>query len=330
MKTPSCGNPNPQNPRCPHPASNNLSFFQVLDSKHPGCTIRQVIAGPITDTPGAPPRVTPATPDPTTGRRGSRAPSEATSVGGSRFSYRWSHPGSASSGSAASDGDDDSGPKGTALSSSSSDKANAVTAGSFEDDVSAITTAPEAGSARPSSRQNKIDGEGPVLPQAKAVAAAAPGWDDDAGGASGTPDSRQSEGSRPATAADAAGTAPWQSTTTTTADGRERRSAAAPVSAHGERSFIEAFLDGGHSPATAVAAGMDPAASVRGVAASVTARAVTVTFVGAAVVLGPVVGRVTQRSAVVLVEVGSTAAVGCVLTDGVTGWQHKQVKWEDI
>ncbi|CAM9897439.1 unnamed protein product, partial [Ectocarpus sp. 12 AP-2014] len=308
--------------------------LEVLDSKHPGCTIRQVVAGPITDTPGAPPRATPATPDPTTGRRGSRAPSEATSVGGGRFSYRWSHPGPASSGSAAGDGDDDdddSEPKGTALSSSSSssssDKANAIAAGPFGDDDSAITTAPEAGSARPSSRQNRLDGEGPVLPQAKAVAAAAPGWDDGAGGASGTPDSRHSEGSRPGTGADAAGTAPRQSTTmTTTADGRERRSAAAPVSAHGERSFIEAFLDGGHSPATAVAAGMDPAASARGVAASVTARAVTVTFVGAAVVLGPVVGRVTQRSAVVLVEVGSTAAVGCVLTDGATGWQHKQVR----
>lgn len=293
----------------------------MLDSKHPGCTIRQVVAGPITDTPGATPRVTPATPDPTNGRQGSCAPSEATSVGASRFSFRWSHPGSASSGPAAGDGDDDSGPKGTAR--SSSDKINPDTVGSFEDDVSAITTAPETGSARPSSRQNKLDGGGAGLAQAKAVAASAPGWDD-ASRVSGTPDSRQSEGSRPPTAADAAGTAPRQSTMTV-ADGQQRRSAAGPVSALEERSFIEALLDGGHSPATAVASGMDPAASARGVAASVTARAVTVTFVGAAVVLGPVVGRVTQRSAVVLVEVGSAAAVGCVLTDGATGWQHKQV-----
>lgn len=97
------------------------------------------------------------------------------------------------------------------------------------------------------------------------------------------------------------------------------------MSANGERSFLEAFLNGGHSPATAVAAGFDPAASARGVAASVIAEAVTVEFVGATVVLGPVVGRVTQRSAVVLLEVGSTAAVGCVLTDGATGGQHRQV-----
>lgn len=85
-------------------------------------------------------------------------------------------------------------------------------------------------------------------------------------------------------------------------------------------------MDGGHSPATAIAAGLDPVASARGVAASVVAEAVTIAFAGAAVVLGPVVGRVTQRSAVILVEVGCAAAVGCVLTDAVTGKLHRQVR----
>lgn len=56
------------------------------------------------------------------------------------------------------------------------------------------------------------------------------------------------------------------------------------------------------------------------------AEAVRVEYVGATVVLGPVVGRVTQGSAVVLVEVGSPAPVSCVLTDAATGGQHRQVR----
>lgn len=98
-----------------------------------------------------------------------------------------------------------------------------------------------------------------------------------------------------------------------------------PVSADGERSFLQAFLDAGHSPSTAIAAGFEPSRSSRGVPPSVVAEAVKVEFVGTRLVLGPVVGRVTQQSAVVLVEVGSTAAVACLLTDGVTGWRHRQV-----
>ncbi|CAN0336330.1 unnamed protein product, partial [Hapterophycus canaliculatus] len=58
----------------------------------------------------------------------------------------------------------------------------------------------------------------------------------------------------------------------------------------------------------------------------VVAEAVKIDYCGATVVLGPVVGRVTQRSAVILLEVGCSAAVGCVLTDGVTGGRHRQVR----
>lgn len=99
-----------------------------------------------------------------------------------------------------------------------------------------------------------------------------------------------------------------------------------PVSADGERSFLEAFVDGGHSPATAIAAGFDRAASAKGVQASVVAKTVKILLADAMVVLGPVIGRVTQRSAAILVEVCRLAAVGCLLTDGVTGKQHRQVK----
>lgn len=164
-------------------------------------------------------------------------------------------------------------------------------------------------------------GEGGATQKGKAKAEAAPGWDHGGSGSSG----RTSEPS--SGRADTQASHESQQATTTAAMLHTPRSRQAkPVSARGERSFLEAFLDGGHSPATAVAAGLDPAASARGVAASVAAEAVTVSFVGATVVLGPVVGRVTQRSAVVLVEVGSTAAVGCVLADGVTGRQHRQVR----
>lgn len=115
-----------------------------------------------------------------------------------------------------------------------------------------------------------------------------------------------------------------QSSSNALAEATSRQATA--VSADGERSFLQAFLYVGHSPATAMAAGLDPAASARGVRPSVVAEAVKLSIAGARVVLGPVVGRVTQRTAVVLVEAGSTAAVACVLTDGVTGEQHRQVK----
>ena len=145
----------------------------------------------------------------------------------------------------------------------------------------------------------------------------APGWDD--GGAPGGgggivsthPDSTQAS----------YGT---QSSSNALATAPPRQGTA--VSADGERSFLQVSLYAGHSPVTAIAAGLDPAASARGVRASVVAEAVKLSISGATVVLGPVVGRVTQRSAVVLLEAGSTAAVGCVLTDGVTGRQRRQVK----
>lgn len=98
-----------------------------------------------------------------------------------------------------------------------------------------------------------------------------------------------------------------------------------PVSVNGERSYLEATLDAGLSPSAAIAAGWEPTASARGLQASVVAKAVTVSFVGATVVLGPVIGRVTQGSAIILVEVGSKAPVACVLMDGVSGGQHRQV-----
>lgn len=105
----------------------------------------------------------------------------------------------------------------------------------------------------------------------------------------------------------------------------EEASLQQPVSASRERSYIEVMLDAGMSPAAAAAAGRDPAESAWGLCASAVAKAVTVPFVGVTVVLGPVIGRVTQGSAVVLVEVGSKAPVACVLMDGVSGGQHRQV-----
>ncbi|CAM9170267.1 unnamed protein product, partial [Ascophyllum nodosum] len=64
-----------------------------------------------------------------------------------------------------------------------------------------------------------------------------------------------------------------------------------PASADGERSFLEALLDVGHSPMTTVAAGLDPGASARGVGASVVLESIKVAF-GATVVVGPIGGRV--------------------------------------
>lgn len=289
---------------------------QVLDAKHPGCTIRQIVAGPITDSPHA----TAAAPAAGlhVGRRASRALSEVTTDSSRRFSCRWGPPPA------------DGGLTATGAGFERSDK-SAPIVGAGVGNNSADPSGDSVGASTSSGRKVNGGGEGGVTQRGKAEAALAPGWDDGSGGSgsgggggssgrtsdlsSGRDDSRASRGLQQSAT----------TTTTTTMDAPPRRRQAKPVSAGGERSFLEAFLDGGHSPATAVAAGFDPAASARGVAALVVAEAVTVTFVGAMVVLGPVVGRVTQRSAVVLVEVGSTAAVGCVLTDGVTGRQHRQV-----
>ena len=306
---------------------------QVLDSKHPGCAIRQIVAGPITDSPRRTAAAVAPTTGPPTDHRGPRALSETTTISSGRFSSRW--------GSDPADG-------GLAAAGEMTDTAvSSVTANS--NPSGSLGTS--VGTTQTSGRKANGRGDGGATQlQGKEGVAAAPGWDD-AGSGSGSR-SRSSGGSRSGggrtnepltgrttepltsrthepltgrTDTQASRESKQPATTATAMVNAPGRRQEKPVSSGGERSFLEAFLDGGHSPATAVAAGFDPAASARGVAAYVAAEAVTVTFVGATVVLGPVVGRVTQRSAVVLVEVGSTAAVGCVLTDGVTGRQHRQV-----
>lgn len=232
---------------------------------------------------------------PVNGRRTSRTLSEATADGG-RFSFKWSAP--------PSDGD-------SASNSSGNADASATATPLLGEGASTTTSAGAAAAVEKTttSPRQKLggggeggEGTGGATQESKTVA---PGWDD--GGANSNTTGSRLSSHPPAT---------------TAAIIRRQEK---PVSADGERSFLEAFLDSGHSPATAVAAGFDPVASAKGVPASVVAEAVAVTFVGATVVLGPVVGRVTQGSAVVLLEVGSTAAVGCVLTDGVTAGRHRQV-----
>lgn len=254
--------------------------FQIADTKHPGCTIRQLIAGPITDIPH--PVV-----DERTSDDGYPAPPPLFAAGGvpgGRFSCRL-----------------------TCIEDPAS-STDATTGGFSGGDGS---TAMSFGATPNFSLQN--------LEVKAGRGEGAPGWDD-GGGASG---GRGSTGSR---GPDITRTSPGTQTS-----GGNALAVAIPrqgkaVSADGERSFLQASLYAGHSPSTAIAAGLDPAASARGMRASVVAEAVKLSVAGATVVLGPVVGRVTQRSAVVLVEAGSTAAVGCVLTDGVTGGQHRQVK----
>lgn len=330
----------------PHGGATHLStssphtFFlavcvQILDSKHPGCTIRQIVAGPITDTPTSTAEATevPAAAGQRDGRRrrASRALSEVTPDvdGGARFSHRWKL-------SLTDDGGDDL-PDGGELGPNGNGSGNGNVTGLVGDGASTIPSAGVEGGGG-SGGGGGGGGIGGMQQRKVPATTVAPGWDgtgaaSSSTGTTGFDDHQAHDGSRPRSpsagvaATATAGTAPPQSSalrTTALNPLTPRRRQAKPVSADGERSFLEAFLDGGHSPATAIAAGFDPAASARGVAASVVAEAVTVEFVGATVVLGPVVGRVTQRSAVVLLEVGSTAAVGCVLTDGVTGGQHRQ------
>lgn len=284
--------------------------IQILDSKHPGCAIRQIVAGPITDNP-----IAAAVTHGANLRDDLRASRNASKVfsdtNGGRFSCRWNHDDSSGSFTA----QDGSQPN---MAASSNTKVDAMA--STDSSGAGIPTTPKSMATANPSHQPKLAGG-----KTEGGASAAPGWDDTGASTnrSGS-DARQAsphpDGSRPSSSTAAA-------VATITADNTPavRRRQWRPVSAGGDRSFLEAFLDGGHSPATAIAAGLDPATSARGVAASVVAEAVTIAFVGAAVVLGPVVGRVTQSTAVVLLEVGSTATVGCVLTDGVTGGQHKQV-----
>lgn len=259
--------------------------LQVTDAKHPGCTIRQLIAGPITDTPH------PVGYECASDGRPAPRPLVGDSGGLERFSYRLTRIEDPTTTTR----------RGHALSLD-------ATTGIFGSDGS-ITLPIVAASTSPRTTLDVEAGRGKE----------APGWDDfSASGGGVSPGGKTYPGhtqvshgtQSSSTNASLAGAIPKQAMT---------------VSADGERSFLQASLYAGHSPATAIAAGLDPAASARGVRASVVAEAVKLSIAGATVVLGPVVGRVTQRSAVVLVEAGSTAAVGCVLTDGVTGGQHRQV-----
>lgn len=265
-----------------------LSLVQILDAKHPGCTIRQLIAGPVTDTPSstAAARARDGRPE---SPRGALPGATTPEV---RFSCR---PASADGLFTGDSAPDDVSPDNIGNTVATRDATSSTTAA----DVATV----------PSKKKP---------PETAVQHEAAPGWED-RGGASGTGRDDGPYPDRPTPAGDAPpGTA--------TAAARAKQTK--PVLADGERSFLQASFDGGHSPATAVAAGFDPVASARGVPASVVAEAVKVSFAGAAVVLGPVVGRVTQGSAVILVEVGSTAVLGCVLTDGVTGERHRQVSFD--
>lgn len=252
--------------------------------KHPGCIIRQLVAGPITDTPHSV----------ADGDTGDGFPAPRPLAGATddleRFSGRLAFIEDPTTTSFIRDGD----------------LSGDATKGIFERNFSTSMTI-RAAATPPQQNLELKAGRGKE----------APGWDgggasDGRGGTGSTdPDNTQASHGRQPSGNALTATVPRQ---------------AKPVSANGERSFLQASLYTGHSPATAIAAGLNPAASSRGIRPSVVAEAVKLSIAGATVVLGPVVGRVTQRSAVVLLEAGSTAAVGCVLTDGVTGGQHRQVK----
>lgn len=268
---------------------------QITDSQHPGCYIRQLIAGPITDDPKRSLRRGEATHN---NRSDGLAPLSGVTEGG-RFAYR---PSSINGGTVTgSDGDDtplDNDADVPYFSTSMDTPEGTATASTAANRNAGNSTTP---TANPTQQQQQQRAETEFVTQQQA-----PGWDN-------------------ATAATNADRVLDMSAAKMTIKQRQQ---AAPVStaAEGERSYLEAVLHAGHSPSTAIAAGYDPAASARGLQASVVAEAVRVEFVGATVVLGPVVGRVTQGSAVVLVEAGSPAPVACVLTDGVTGGQHRQVR----
>ena len=254
----------------------------MTDAKHPGCTIRQLIAGPITDTPH------PIGDE--CARDGCPAPRSLVENSNDfeRFSSRLTRV------------EDP-----TATTRHGQEFVFDTTAGILGRDGS--TTLPVGAPCTPPGMNMEV---------AAGRSKNAPGLGDFGAfaGGGGVGSATYSRHTSPGT----------QSSSNALAEASSRQVTA--VSADGERSFLQAFLYAGHSPTTAIAAGLDPAASARGVRASVVAEAVKLSIAGAKVVLGPVVGRVTQRSAVVLVEAGSTAAVACVLTDGVTGGQHRQVK----
>lgn len=261
----------------------------MTDSERPGCTIRQLVTGPITNTPASVAH---------TLARGD--------TNDGRFSYR--------------------------LPTTQEELLTCISMAEKQTTEAhgALTSAYVKESHASSSQEIGDRQRGPSK--------AAPGWDDGAVRRDGDDGNRDTkDGSRNSSRADTRKTSTKGGTggSSFTSDNRQcspssqsMRRQAQPVSADGKRSFLEALLDGGHSPATAIAAGLDPAENARGVRASMVAEAVKISMAGGTLVLGPVMGRVTQSSAIVLVEVGNTAAVGCVVTDSVTGGQHRQVGYD--
>lgn len=288
---------------------------QILDSKRPECSIRQVITGPITDKPG------PDLVDTLDDRNLIPVASPGSTDDDWRFAYRLA---SAAADDTSANSDEENG-------ESDDDIATNSAPGGARQQEGVVTSSSDTGS-----RQPMATGASDIAPAADTTTVGAtpaktevdwsldsenvrkaPGWESEAV----TANNRIAKTSRSSSSSENRKVSPYTEAAT-----QEKASLQQPVSASGERSYIEVMLDGGLSPAAAAAAGRDPAESARGVCASVVAKAVTVPFVGVTVVLGPVIGRVTQGSAVVLVEVGSKAPVACVLTDGVSGGQHRQVR----
>lgn len=280
------------------PVALGLLLPKITDSRNPGCVIRQLVAGPITDTPSG------GAQDKDTFRDREPVLSAGSPASCGRFTYRQASPTTTTVG--ASDGDEDSNDgiddRGSAIPSAAGRAASSA--------IPATNASTNATTAMPltktlSDTSETIGDEG--ITQQQQQQQQALGWEIKGNG--GGAQAGAATG-RPAAAAEAR---------------LYRRDPLVPISVNGGRFFLEATLDAGLSPAAALAAGWDPQACARGFAATVVAKAVTVPFVGAGVVLGPVIGRVTQGSAVVLMEVGSTAPVACVLTDGESGVQHRQV-----
>jgi hypothetical protein len=105
-------------------------------------------------------------------------------------------------------------------------------------------------------------------------------------------------------------------------------SSAALQQLRNQRSYLTVACNAGASPEqlrrTNGGAAVD--ARPRGVCPTITAQLTGVFKADARVVVGPVIGRVTQCTAVILLEVNCTAAVVCVLQDAVTCAVHKQAR----
>lgn len=294
--------------RCPkeqamglqHPSTVAPTCLQITDQKHPECVIRQITAGPITGDPGA---ILPHV------ARGTNL-SVSGPIGDGRFSFNLvTSKVFAEHGNGGSSSDTEGGP----------DASGVITAGLAVSVASSEPIPPKGGEGQEDVAHRK-QGQG-----TKGASGTTPKWD--GSGMSIDVDKRQCVGKVSALLESLKDS----SRGLTGAAGIARAMAEASdgqlltVSAEGECSFLDAVLFAGLSPVEAAAADLDPVSTRLGVKASVAARAVTAPFVGARVVLGPVVGRVTQNTAVVLVEVASKAPLACVLTDSVSGARHRQV-----